>query len=452
MTSVASSESPVKPTPAIVPATTGPTKNLIVLGASYAGLGAAHYLLKHIVPALPSKESYHVFIVDPSETWFCRVAAPRGVVSEELLPMSKFMLPLGDAFAAYPKESYTLVQGKATNLNTTDRTVTLAYTNGNSAELSYHALIIATGASSPSPILGVQDNHLQSVSAIEAFRKALPNAKSIVIAGGGPAGVETAGEIGQFLNGTAGFFASRPKTIKTQITLITADDKLLPVLRPAIANKAKKLLDRVGVDVKYGTKVASTVPEFAGRLDAEGGLSTLLEHTTVTLTNGETIEADLFIPAYGLTPNTSWLPKDLLNAKGQLEVNAKTLRVDKAGAHVYAIGDVADYSKGGVMAMMDAHPTAMTNVKRDLVHAAADEKSGATGTSAEGKVITGKDREYADKFGESQLVPVGRSKGVGAIFGWKLPSFMVYMIKGRDYLSSTFPGTVKGDNVKKEAK
>jgi NADH dehydrogenase FAD-containing subunit len=447
MTSVASSEKPVQTTDGAVTPTVTPTKNIIVLGASFAGLGSAHYLLKHVIPALPDKASYHVFIVDPSDTWFVRVAAPRGLVSEQLLPMEKFMLPIADGFKAYPKECFTLVQGKATSMNTNDRTISLLRTDGASAVLNYHAVVIATGASSPSPILGVQDRHTQSVKAIEAFRKKLPEAKSIVIAGGGPAGVETAGEIGQFLNGTAGFFASRPKTIKTKITLITADDKLLPVLRPAIANKAKKLLDRVGVDVKYGVKVASTVPELAGRLDAQGGLSTLLEPTVVTLSNGETIEADLYIPATGLSPNTSWLPKDLLNERGQVDTNQKTLRVDKAGERVYAVGDVANYSVGGVMAMMDAIPTALTNIKRDLLHAAAAEKTGAGEISS-----TGKDREYANKFGESQLVPVGRTKGVGAIFGWELPGFMVWAIKGRDYLSSTFPGSLKGDNVKKEAK
>jgi hypothetical protein len=35
--------------------------------------------------------------------------------------------------------------------------------------------------------------------------------------------------------------------------------------------------------------------------------------------------------------------------------------------------------------------------------------------------------------GETQLVPIGRSKGVGALMGWEVPSWVVWAIKGRDY-------------------
>lgn len=33
-------------------------------------------------------------------------------------------------------------------------------------------------------------------------------------------------------------------------------------------------------------------------------------------------------------------------------------------------------------------------------------------------------------------MPIGRSKGVGAVFGWKVPSFLVWLIKGRNFMIS----------------
>ena len=41
--------------------------------------------------------------------------------------------------------------------------------------------------------------------------------------------------------------------------------------------------------------------------------------------------------------------------------------------------------------------------------------------------------EFVDDTREMQLVPIGRSKGVGAAMGYRVPSIMVWAIKGRDY-------------------
>lgn len=78
----------------------------------------------------------------------------------------------------------------------------------------------------------------------------------------------------------------------------------------------------------------------------------------------------------------------------------------------------------------------MTNIKRDLL-------------AGEAKP-TGSDRIYKPNLKETQLVPVGMSKGVGAVFGWRLPSFFVWMIKGRDYLVSKGPHMVSGAKWEKE--
>ena len=47
---------------------------------------------------------------------------------------------------------------------------------------------------------------------------------------------------------------------------------------------------------------------------------------------------------------------------------------------------------------------------------------------------------------------MGRGKGVGAFGGWRVPSWFVWMIKGRDYLSSMAPDVVSGKKWAKESK
>jgi len=65
---------------------------------------------------------------------------------------------------------------------------------------------------------------------------------------------------------------------------------------------------------------------------------------------------------------------------------------------------------------LSAVPILAANMKRDLDGAAE-----------------GKDREFVEDLRETQLVPVGRRWGVGAMKGWRLPSWAVWLIKGRDY-------------------
>jgi NADH dehydrogenase FAD-containing subunit len=415
-------------------------KTILIVGASYAGLSSAHYFLKHVLPVLPDSKSYNVVLVNPSSHFFARPAAPRALVSQKLMPTEKIFYDIAGGFKQYPAEQFTFLEGTATAMDPSARTVAITMPNKETQTIDYYALILAVGTRPASAILGLQTTHHIVQEAQAAFSKARTEAKTIVIAGGGPAGVETAGEIGHELNGLAGMFAKRPKNIKASITVVTSDKQLLPALRPAIALKAEKFLNKMGVDVIYNTKVQSVTPQGAGEVDtATNGIEKVTSKVTVTLSNGETKEADLYIPATGVTPNTEFVPRTLLNERGFVENNASTLRVDGAGERVYAIGDCGSYTRGGVMDIYDAVPILLTNVKRDLL-------------SIDGKPVGGQDRPYKPNLKETQLVPIGRSKGVGAVFGWKLPSIMVWMIKGRDYFTGMTPPIVDGSKWKKESK
>ncbi|KAK3073344.1 hypothetical protein LTS18_014452, partial [Coniosporium uncinatum] len=351
--------------------------------------------------------------------------------------------------------------GSATSMDTAARTVTIAAIGagglgeGKEQTLPYHALIIATGTKTASPMMSLCSEtatHETVITALQRFHAQLPSAKSIIIAGGGPAGVETAGELGEQLNGIAGWFRSRPKEIKVKITLITGDEKLLPALRPALARKAESMLNKVGVDVIYSQRVTSVAPEGAGTLEFQEKEQEEKNQngptpTTVTLQDGTQMQADLYVPATGVGANTSFAPKDILTEKGFIETNEKTLRVDAAGERVYALGDVGSYTRGGILDIFDAVPICLTNVKKDLLayaKAAEDERLALK--------VKGPDRVYKPNLKETQLVPIGTKWGVGAVFGWRLPSFMIWLIKGRDYMASNAPKLTFGYKWIKESK
>ncbi|KAF2873037.1 hypothetical protein BDV95DRAFT_605609 [Massariosphaeria phaeospora] len=409
------------------------TETILVLGGSFAGLSAAHYALRHTIPQLPKKSgtTYTVTLVNPSKDFYWRIAGPRAVVSKKLLPPSKYFYPIEPAFA-YAKDKFTFVQGSATAVDSATQTVTVTTPSGEQKSIPYLALIIATGVSTASPLW----NQTSTAAALEAeydgFQKKLLSAKTVVIGGGGPVAVETAGEIAEYLNGAPGFMGSQPKNPKAKVTIVCGDKKMLPVLREAISKQAETFLKRLGADVVYNIRVVGSTTSGSG-----AG-----EKTVVQLSDGKSIEADIYIDATGVRPNTSFLPNDWLDNRDRVACNPKTLRVEvsSAGKRVYVVGDAGSYTRGGVMDQADAIPVAMTNLKTDLV-------AHITGKAA------GPDRHYTANLKEQQFVPVGTQKGVGAMGGNRVPSVMVWMIKGRDYMIGMLAEkTVNGESFKKETK
>ena len=406
------------------------THNFVVLGGSGAGLGIAHSFLKHIGPELKKLgKTYHVYIVDSSSHFFWNTGSPRSLVSATLLPADKLFASIADGFKSYDSSLYTVIHGTAESWNVGGRTVTIKLADGENIQtLPYYALVLATGARTPSPATSLHGNYTITKATIADLNKKLASAMSVIVSGGGPTSVETAGEVGHFLNGSAGWFSSRPSNPKAKVTVITKADRLLPVLSKPRALTAETFLNKVGVDVVYNVSVVSSITDADGK-------------TTVSLSNGEQWTADVYIPAWGTTPNSEYVPADLKNDRGYIKTNGTTLRADAAGPRVYVAGDVGDYSRGGFHNLYGAIPVLITNIKRDLLAAAASDKLDAK--------PEGPDRPFTPNNSETQAVPIG-PRGVGALNGWAIPSFLIWLLKGRDYMIGNIPATVNGDMVKKE--
>ncbi|KAJ6259056.1 Oxidoreductase phnG [Drechslerella dactyloides] len=403
------------------------THNFVVLGASGAGLNIAHSFLRHIGPELKELgKVYHVYIVDSSSHFFWNTGSPRSLVSATLLPADKLFAPIADGFKSYDASLYTVIHGTAEFWDVGGRTITIKLADSeNTQTLPYYTLVLATGTRTPSPATSLHGNYTISKAAIADLNTKLASATSVIVSGGGPTGVETAGEVGQFLNGSAGWFSYRPSNPKAKVTLITDADRLLPVLSKPRALKAETFLNMVGVDVVYNVKVLSSVNEADGKI-------------TLNLSNGEQWTADVHIPAWGTTPNSDYVPADLKNDRGYIKTNGTTLRADAAGSRVYVAGDVGDYSRGGFHNLYATIPTLVTNIKRDL-HAAA------TSSEPDAKP-EGPDRLFTPNNSETQAVPIG-PRGVGAVNGWGLPSFLIWLFKGRNYMIGNIPVTVNGYNA-----
>jgi NADH dehydrogenase FAD-containing subunit len=427
------------------------TRNIVFLGASYAGISATHYFLKHVYPSLPISATikYKVILINASPKWYMRHASPRAIASTELMPKEKILLDIEPGFTQYGDKVQFMV-GKATSWDPEKRVLFVCRPDSvKEIPVSYHALVLTTGSKSASPIWSSYGNgHDEIEAALAEVNAQIKNAKSIVIAGGGPAGVETAGEIAQYLNGTPGWFQKKPANPKAEILLLTSSDKLLPSLRPAIAKQAEHKLNRLGVEVKYNTKVlkASTIADSNNDdlNNDDSNNKTKTKTTKLTLSNGSELFTDLYLPALGSTPLTAYIPSHLLDPQSRLLTNESTLRVTpSAGPLVYALGDITSFTHGGIPEIISEIPVLASNMKRDLL---------ATHKQGFGAKPQGKDRIYEPENRELQVVPVGRGGGVGAAYGWRLPSWAVWLIKARDFMVSGGVDRVFGRTEEKEVK
>lgn len=355
------------------------------------------------------------------------------MISDDMFDQGRLFVSIEQRFKQYPSVNFRFVHGTATKLDHVGCTVTVSLAVGSVEEISYHALVIATGASTPSPLLGLNRDIDTLKSEWENFRAALPETKSIVIAGGGPAGIETAGELGEFFNGRPGWFGSRLVNPKVSITVVTSGSQILPALRSSLAAKAENYLAKVGVTVMKNARVKFAEPDGADI----GGYG---EKVTVRLESGRSLDADIYILATGTIPNTKFVDKSLLTADGRVDTNTSTLRVDKAGSRVYAVGDVSSYARPAIHIILEAIPVLCANIKRDLLLAAGIEETSVA-----------HERTFKEDTRETQMVPIGKSVGVGSAMGYALPSFLVWAIKGRDYWLWTTGNLWSGKQWAKES-
>lgn len=386
------------------------THNIVILGGSYAGLGVAHGLLKAL-PGLKTQtgKSYKVTMISNSTHFWFSVGAPRAMFIPYPKDIMDSFIPIEKGFKQYSSELFDFVHAEITGVEMEKKTVLYKLKNeqgetvSDTNTISFDSLVLATGSKGPSPLYSYHGSHVPTLDAYKDIQARLPSAQSIMIVGGGTAGTETAGEIGH-LHGKK---TSSPK----DITILSGHDRLLKGLRPSIGQRAQEFLEGMGVKVEHNLKLTDSN-------DLGNGT------TKVTLSDGSTRTVDILIIATGRKPASSYLPSSLLDDQGRVVCDAYT-RVPSL-KNVWVNGDMAENSPGGIMYINFAVPTTVGNMVAEL---------GGKGKLKQYKPLTTK---------ETQFVPVGPDYGVGAAFGWWIPSAVVRMIKGKNMF---FPNAIKVRNL-----
>lgn len=399
---------------------------ILIIGGGAGGVSLSHQLLRKTLPSLSQQTctNYKVVLLSPSNDFYWKVSAPRGLVNPDLIPTSESFIPIKDGFQQFDASQFEVIAGSAKELDADRKVVSALSENGELIDVPYHVVVIASGAASKSPMYCLSSSPKATKDALLEMHDRLPKAQSILVAGGGPAGIETAGEL-----------AAEYGTTKS-ITLVSGHDRLLPRLRDVTGWEAEKKLKQIGINIRHEVRVSA--------------VSNTATNTTVTFSDGSEVTVEVFIDATGWKPNTAFLPKEWLDERGHVLADTPTLRLKATNAEdTYALGSVTSFSNGSFFDVIDAIPALAESIRLDQLRKAKtlDIQPGWLGW------LWGTDHmkrrvNYVPRPGEIQFIPCGRDGGVGEFYGWRIPSFAIYHIKGKTFMMESARPLVEGENYK----
>jgi NADH:quinone reductase (non-electrogenic) len=224
------------------------------------------------------------------------------------------------------------------------RTVTLDRGDGVVDQLPYDTLVVAAGAVSTSygidgvdehtiPLKDLDDALDLRLSVLERFERAASDPSSldrgelnVVLCGGGPTGVETAGAMMELFSRVLAKDFPNLDVRQARVVLVEAAPRLLGAMSPKSSDRALRTLSRRGVEVRVGVGV--------DRVTADG------QRRLVHLTDGTVLPAGVVVWAAGVRANPLAEMLGVELTKGGRIVVESDLSVP-GHPEVFAIGDIA---------------------------------------------------------------------------------------------------------------
>jgi NADH:ubiquinone reductase (H+-translocating) len=292
------------------------SQRILIVGAGFAGMWSALSAARLIDAA--GRNDVEVTLIAPEPHLHVR---PR--LYEE--GPANMKAPLQDIFDAV---GVKFVQGTVERIDADRREVTAVTVDGYASTIDYDRLVLATGSRLFRPAIPGLAEHAFSVDQIDeaaeleahiaslAQRPDTPARNTVVVAGGGFTGIETAAEMPARLRAALGHGA------EVNVIIVERNEAIGPDLGPGPRPVIEQALSELGVSWRLGAGVTS--------VDANG----------ITMADGQRIEASTVIWTAGARASalTAQIPARR-DAAGRLYVD-RNLAVEGVPG-VYATGDVA---------------------------------------------------------------------------------------------------------------
>ncbi|GAA5893934.1 hypothetical protein JCM6882_003132 [Rhodosporidiobolus microsporus] len=361
-----------------------PTRNIVILGASYAGARAAE-LLSRTLPA-----GFRVVVIDRQSHFNHLYLHPRFSVvpghSEKVFIPYKGTLPTEPPEDGTPPARHVIIHAAVTSINEDfieiDRDLTederdldgdenevakltdeleaakleapVEEKDPAARRLSWDYLIYALGCTLPPPLCSNYINKKGGIAFLDGQGKLISKATKILVAGGGALGIQYATDIADLYNNDEHrehlepFKDKKDDKLppKKEVTIVHSRDRFLPLYKQEVHDEIVSRMDKLGVDVVLGERLKLPPMEE----DEPGKMK------KITLKDGREIEYDLLLRCTGQKPNSQlfrgFLPESLddhgfINIRPTLQVDVSEVPdheelSEKIRRNIYAIGDVAN--------------------------------------------------------------------------------------------------------------
>jgi NADH:ubiquinone reductase (H+-translocating) len=296
---------------------------VLILGGGFAGIGAARKLKDVDADVvLVDKHDYHTF-----QPLLYQLAT-------DLLEPSAVGHPVRDLFHEQP--NVAVHQDEVTGIDLEKREARFVEL----APITHDYLVLALGAEvnffgtegadehafpmyTLADAVRLKDHVLERWEAADRQPElAEQGALNIVVVGGGPTGVESAGALIELYRGEFSKDYPSLSQEKARIVLVEAGDELFAMFKKGLRTYAKKALEKRGVEVLVGETVASVEPN------------------RVTLGSGEEVDAHTLVWGAGLVANPIVRSLDLELEHGDRIPVEPDLSL-KGHPEAFAVGDIA---------------------------------------------------------------------------------------------------------------
>lgn len=240
-----------------------PDPHVVIIGCGFGGLAAARAMAGAPVRVtLVDRANHHLF-----QPLLYQVATA-GLASVAIAAPIRYILRR--------QRNVTTLLAEVRDIDVSARSVGL----DDGARLGYDYLIVATGATHSyfghdewaalAPGLKTLDDAMEIRRRIllayeRAERSDDPDERrrllNFVVVGGGATGVELAGTLAEIARHTLRNEFRRIDSRAARVILVEAADRVLQTFPPSLSEKARRQLERLGVEVRTGTLVTSIDPE-----------------------------------------------------------------------------------------------------------------------------------------------------------------------------------------------
>ncbi len=389
-----------------------PAKKILILGGGFGGMYAALELQRRL-----SRERAEITIVN-RENYFSFTPMLHEVAASDL-DITAIVNPVRKML-----RSVQFFKGDVEAIDLPGRRVTVMHgSDRHSHTLEYDHLVIGLGSTTNFFELPGLERHAFTMKSLgdavrlrntmiehleEADTECAAQAclreplMTVVVAGGGFAGVETLAGINDFVRAALPFYPNL-KAEHVRMVLVHPGQGILPELRPELGRYAERKLRERGIEIRLGTRVVAQTAD------------------AVELDDGTSIRTRTLVWTAGTAPNALIASLPCRRERGRLLVDEYLAVPD--WPEVWALGDCAcvpDRRRAGTY-----HPPTAQ-------HAIRQGRTLARNIAAS----LGSGRRRAFSFTTiGQLAAIGRRTGVANVFGLNFSGFTAWWLWRTVYLS-----------------